>query len=214
MGKVKTAVLIASPHAGHHRDALDQAKALLAARDIRLLHIYHVADLDGLPPQGIVWRAQGVDMVIAAGGDGTIGAVATHLAGSGVPLAILPLGTSNDFARALSLPLSLDAAVRVIVAGIPSPIDLGVAIPAATAPFALHNRAEAAATGQPTILPVIQHEQAYFVHALTLGLNVAFAKLATNVAMRQRYGPLTYPLAALEALTEYRSISVKLTFEG
>jgi diacylglycerol kinase (ATP) len=217
MDRPETAVLIASPHAGHHhRDAMSQAKKVLAVRGVRIMQEYQVADLDGLPPQGAIWKAGGADIAIAAGGDGTIGAVATHLAGSGLPLGILPLGTSNDFARALNLPLAVVDACQVIADGALVPTDLGMTMPAETAPFALHDIATAAAApGQPATLPEeASHSRAYFVHALTLGLNVAFAKLATNVAMRHRYGALTYPMAALEALTEYRTIAVRLTFAG
>jgi diacylglycerol kinase family enzyme len=56
-------------------------------------------------------------VVVAAGGDGTVCAVAQVLAGGTVPLGILPLGTLNHFARDLGLPLDIRAAVAVIAAG-------------------------------------------------------------------------------------------------
>jgi len=216
MATPKTAVLIASPHAGHHhKDALDQAKGLLEASGVHVQRIYSVADLDGLPPQGAIWKASGIDIALSAGGDGTIGAVATHLAETDLPLGILPLGTSNDFARALGLPMEVESACHAIVHGAPVRVDLGTARPAETAPYALHHVAEVAAeAGRSTLPEEARQSRAYFVHALTLGWNVAFAKLATSVAMRQRYGALTYPIAAIEALTEHRAIEVKLTFKG
>lgn len=64
------------------------------------------------------------DVVIAAGGDGTIGAVAHGLAGTGAPLGILPCGTANDLARELGLPSDPDAAARVIAEGTPRATDL------------------------------------------------------------------------------------------
>src|SRR5919204_1769138 len=47
------------------------------------------------------------DRLAVAGGDGSIGPVAAHAARAGVPLAVIPTGTANDFARALDLPLDL-----------------------------------------------------------------------------------------------------------
>jgi len=58
-----------------------------------------------------------VDVAIAAGGDGLVGGVITHIAGSGLPLGILPLGTSNDIARALHIPQDIGEAAHVIAQG-------------------------------------------------------------------------------------------------
>src|SRR5689334_21433030 len=63
--------------------------------------------------------------IVAAGGDGTVSAVASALAGSGVPLAVLPLGTLNHFARDLGIPAELDAALRVAVDGRVREVDVG-----------------------------------------------------------------------------------------
>lgn len=59
----------------------------------------------------------GVQLVIAAGGDGTIGTVAGVLAGTSTRLGILPLGTLNHFARDLGIPPGLDDAAKVIAQG-------------------------------------------------------------------------------------------------
>ena len=67
------------------------------------------------------------DLIIAAGGDGTINEVVSGLAGleSRPPLGILPLGTTNDLARALGIPRAWDAAIDVIAQGIVKQIDVG-----------------------------------------------------------------------------------------
>src|ERR1700744_307563 len=50
----------------------------------------------------------GADLVLACGGDGTVTACAEGLAGTGVPLAVIPLGTGNLLAPNLNLPTGLD----------------------------------------------------------------------------------------------------------
>jgi diacylglycerol kinase (ATP) len=57
------------------------------------------------------------DRIAVAGGDGSIGPGAAAAGRAGVPLAVVPTGTANDFARALELPLELEAACRLAVEG-------------------------------------------------------------------------------------------------
>jgi len=62
--------------------------------------------------------------LVVGGGDGTLNAAAQLLAGSELPLGIIPLGTFNHFAKDLGIPLELEAAVAVACAGEPRPVDL------------------------------------------------------------------------------------------
>jgi diacylglycerol kinase family enzyme len=71
--------------------------------------------------------AAGARLVVAAGGDGTVRACAHALAGTGVPLAIVPRGTANLAARALGLPSRPDAALAAGFAGRDRQIDLAAA---------------------------------------------------------------------------------------
>ncbi len=59
-------------------------------------------------------RGRGFDMVVAAGGDGTISAVASGLVGSATPLGIIPLGTANVLARELGIPFDLERACQLL----------------------------------------------------------------------------------------------------
>lgn len=69
----------------------------------------------------------GADLVIAAGGDGTVRACAEILAGTPVPLAIVPTGSANLTANALGLPARAHSALHVAFEGNERQIDLGVA---------------------------------------------------------------------------------------
>jgi len=69
----------------------------------------------------------GADLVMACGGDGTVTASAAGLAGTGVPLAVIPLGTGNLLARNLGLPIDLGDALTVAFTGGSRRLDAGVA---------------------------------------------------------------------------------------
>ncbi len=173
------AVLVISPHAGrsrklaHARRALDR-DAVVVAEELEIEHLDRLPELlctpDGKPR-----------LVIAAGGDGTVGSVAGHLAGAENPLGILPLGTGNDFARSLDIPLNPRRAARLLGTGEISRVDLG----RITRPG-----------GTPR----------YFAHGATVWLNVDFAKLATRASVRGRLGRLTYLAAAVYAVRERTTV--------
>src|SRR5512141_2991339 len=69
--------------------------------------------------------AENSKLVLAAGGDGTINAVATALIGTDAVLGVLPLGTFNHFAKDLNIPLVLEAAVANIFHGEVASVDVG-----------------------------------------------------------------------------------------
>jgi diacylglycerol kinase family enzyme len=90
-------------------------------------HTVTIDDDDELPLDGRIAKALAspADVIVAAGGDGTVTALAEALVGTDKSLAILPLGTINLLARDLHLPLQLDQAVSAIHKLEPRRIDVG-----------------------------------------------------------------------------------------
>jgi YegS/Rv2252/BmrU family lipid kinase len=81
------------------------------------------------PGAGMTRQAlgEGVDVVVACGGDGTVAACAGALADQDTPLAVLPAGTGNLLARNVDIPTDLRKALAVVIDGQDRRIDLGCA---------------------------------------------------------------------------------------
>lgn len=69
----------------------------------------------------------GIHIIVAAGGDGTVGTIAEHLLGSEAALGILPFGSVMNIARSLDIPRDLDAAAGIVATGCEKLIDIGEA---------------------------------------------------------------------------------------
>ncbi|HEU0031928.1 MAG TPA: YegS/Rv2252/BmrU family lipid kinase [Kofleriaceae bacterium] len=127
--------------------------------------------------------AADVDVVVAAGGDGTVSSVAAALVGTPVRLGVLPLGTSNSFAAALGLPATLDEAIAVLAAGDARAIDVAIV--------------EAAGRRATMIL-----------HCM-LGIH-AEAIESTSTESKQRWGVLAYAASTLRELATLEPFAVEL----
>lgn len=117
-------LVITNPGAGSGEQAESALATLRAHAEVEVRETEGPEDLDA------ALATADRRVVVAAGGDGTVHAVvaALHRRGSlgSTTVALLPLGTGNDFARGVGLPLSPDAAARVIAAGRTRPMDLVV----------------------------------------------------------------------------------------
>ncbi|MFX0543547.1 diacylglycerol/lipid kinase family protein [Roseovarius sp. S4756] len=67
----------------------------------------------------------GFDIIVAAGGDGTIAGIAGVLRGKGTPMGIIPLGTFNYFARSLDIPEEVEEAAHLIATGAKRAVRIG-----------------------------------------------------------------------------------------
>jgi diacylglycerol kinase (ATP) len=119
-----SALLIVNGCAGGRR-TLHDVDRIVAALSPRF-HVRDFRPADEAGTRAAVRDAISMDAraVIVAGGDGTINRIASVLAGSGVPLGILPCGTANDFARALDIPIAIPDAISRILQAVDQPVDL------------------------------------------------------------------------------------------
>jgi len=105
--------------------------ASVDAAQLRALFAAHGIDVDivdaGASPERAARQALARQprMIVAAGGDGTVSAVARVAVDTGTPLGILPLGTLNHFARDLGIPDSLETAIATLASGRIAAIDVG-----------------------------------------------------------------------------------------
>jgi diacylglycerol kinase (ATP) len=102
-----TVALVANEHAGSSDTA--RCAEQLRAFGAEVLQF----GIDELRDAG----ASGADRLVIAGGDGSIGPAAAAAGKAGIPLAVIPAGTANDFARRLGLPDGITAACRLAVHG-------------------------------------------------------------------------------------------------
>lgn len=87
--------------------------------------VHHVLTGAELPGILDLLVAGGHDLVVVGGGDGTVSCAAGRLAGTGIVLGVLPLGTANDLARTLEIPGDLAGACAALAGGKVVDIDLG-----------------------------------------------------------------------------------------
>lgn len=126
MAADRRALVILNARAGGGRDASsaaslrDQFAAAGLQAEVALLQ-----QADAIATLVARARADGIGVVVAGGGDGTQGAVAAQLAGTGLVQGVLPLGTLNHFARDLGVPLALEDAIRTIAQGRVLRVDVG-----------------------------------------------------------------------------------------
>lgn len=129
----------------------------------------------------------GCELVISAGGDGTLNEVVNGLAivGCEATLGLLPLGTGNDFARALGMPVKVDEAIAHIHAGQTRLIDL---------------------------VHVTSEMDRYFINVSSGGFSGLVGEKLTP-EMKKTWGPLAYLRCAAAALPEMKAYRTEVRFD-
>jgi diacylglycerol kinase (ATP) len=131
---------------------------------------------------------KGRDVIIAAGGDGTLNEVINGIGENlgDARVGLIPLGTGNDFARSIGVPTDLDEAINVIAAGETRAVDL---------------------------VRVTSDEVRYFVNVSAGGFSGLVDEKLTP-AMKKTWGPLAYLRGAAAALSELRAYRTTLMFDN
>lgn len=179
------ALVVLNPVAG--QSSPDEVRRVLAETFAAAgldYHLYETAaddDLAGLVEQA---RRDGCDLIVAAGGDGTVALVANRVVGTGLPFGILPLGTGNVLAAELGVPQDLAGAVALLLGA--------------------HRLVE--------IDAMLIGERHYFLNA-GMGLP-ALVMRDTNRQAKRRFGMLAYVQTALDKLRRSRPGRFSIDVDG
>lgn len=115
---------------GHAETELQRAtieRALTrSGRQFQLEVVQDPAQLDAIARRMVAQARAAGGIIVAAGGDGTINAVARRAVASGCPFGVLPQGTFNYFGRAHGIPEELEPAIEALLAGTPHPVQVGL----------------------------------------------------------------------------------------
>ncbi|HEX9133091.1 MAG TPA: diacylglycerol kinase family protein [Ktedonobacteraceae bacterium] len=185
-------VLILNPTSGistvteKHMTLEDTEKAILLglqAFDIEP-ELYHTTPEDagkGLATQA---AAEHVELVIAAGGDGTIHAVATGLIGTQSTLGIIPTGTMNNLAHSLNIPDTIPAAC------------------------------EAIANGEARLIDVGKINEQVFLEVAGVGLEAALFPAAEEIKIPGLLSTIHGLVSSLKTLLNFKPTRIRITFDN
>ena len=130
-------------------------------------------------------RRTDLDVLMVAGGDGTVSSAAAAVAGSRIALGLLPAGTMNLFARSLQIPLDLDTAIRAL------------------------------ATGRITAVDIASVNGEYFVHQFAVGLHARMVRMRERLDYASRIGKMWASVRAIGAAIQNMStVELKLDVDG
>jgi diacylglycerol kinase (ATP) len=141
------------------------------------------------PGRGPARRAieSNADLVIVAGGDGTVRLVAAEMANSGIPFGVIPAGTGNLLAKNLNIPLDERAAMEVAFGGRPRPIDV-------------------------VQVTIDDHRVDHFVVLAGIGID-AIIMQETNPDLKRAVGSVAYFLAAARN-ANHPAVHATITIDG
>ncbi|MCX8130046.1 MAG: YegS/Rv2252/BmrU family lipid kinase [Clostridia bacterium] len=182
---MKNAIFIYNPVSGDHSipSKLDYIMKRFQENFV-LLQPYRLSEeTDHMLPEFL--KQNNYDFAIISGGDGTLNSIINVMMKNeiNIPVGIFPYGTSNDFARCLSLPSNLSEIIDIILAGNTIEVDAGLI-----------------------------NEQQYFLSTCAGGgfVDVSFS---THNELKKNFGPLAYYLKAISEVKNIKSFKVKIKTE-
>lgn len=180
-------LVIRNPRSGKLKKKDQEAEKLWEELDVEQLLLEESVDLKDEVKKA---AEQGVKLIVAAGGDGTVNSVVNAL--MNVPaekrpaMGIVPLGTANDFAWTLGLPDAPRDAWDLVATGI---------------------------TRQVDVVTMTTHEgTVYFANIAAGGNSVKVTESITD-ELKQKWGPLVYVRGAIDAVSQLESYKIKLTVD-
>lgn len=96
-----------------------------AGRQAEVRVVSRPGQLPALIAQAVAQAQRDHGIVVAAGGDGTLNAVAQAVLPTGLPMGVLPKGTFNFFGRSLGIPADTEAAAQLLLDAVPRPVQVG-----------------------------------------------------------------------------------------
>ena len=169
---------------GCDADAVCEALAQACQTAGLRLRTHRTAPGDDVPERVRKALAEGCVRVVAAGGDGTVCAVASAVLGGDVPLAIVPVGTANVLARELGIPLDLEGACRLAASGM-----------------------------ERRLLDAMQIGERVYLCRVSLGVYSEIAA-STSAAAKRAFRQVAYVWSALRRLFQRRSWHFELETDG
>jgi diacylglycerol kinase (ATP) len=177
--------VILNPSAGSIRDPNNLVERIARFRNVEIFTTTKPGSAARFARTAI---RKGRDIIVAAGGDGTLNEVINGIGENlgDARVGLLPLGTGNDFARTVGVPTDLDAALDVIRAGKTRAVDL---------------------------VRVTSDEVRYFVNVSAGGFSGLVDEKLTP-EMKKTWGPLAYLRSVAAALPELRAYRTTLAFDN
>ena len=196
------AALVVNSRSRRGRRLYGRALRMLREADVEFAHVFPVTDPARLHELFADVLAMDPDLVVVGGGDGTVAEAVGHLAHRDIALGVLPLGTTNNFARSLELPLDLAGAVRTLAVGRPgggkvADVDVGWF----------------GSTGDPQGEGSGGDREHIFANMVSLGLSVHVAENVPHL-LKRFAGRSAYGLTSVRLLPRHEAFTARITIDG